>query len=152
MTRSTPVSSGLVLALWCSQASAYTIPGHSECPWASPGHTWQEYFTGVYGPSKTHGHTDIFFSIRFTRDIGDIQGGECYLVFYKQNENWLASGKINGHNNTKDEDRHGGDPANFKINIWGAMFTYNEAGEVYYDGDGQMAGNMYCNFGSECWK
>ncbi|MGV4796302.1 hypothetical protein [Rhizobium sp. F40D2] len=39
-----------------------------------------------------------------------------------------------------------------EINVWGARFTYNIAGEVFYVSDGQIAGQMYCHIGSECWK
>ena len=94
------------------------------------------------------------FSIRFTRHIGDVEGGQCYTISYLGNENWAGGGKVRtiATHTSKTETRHGGDPKKHEINVWGGRFTYNEAGEVFYVPDGKLAGNMYCHIGNECWK
>ena len=128
-----------------NQALAYTYPGHPACPWADKTHSWLDFMSGKFG-------SPVFFSIQFTRDIGDLQGGQCYRIEYAGNENWSASRKIRDQNKSKVEPRHGGDPATSRINVWGAQFTFNEAGEVFYVLDGKQAGNLFCHVGSECWK
>jgi hypothetical protein len=104
--------------------------------------------------NKEYGGPPPFFSIRFTRHIGDIEGGQCYTIIYRGNDNWGASGKIRTirQHTSKFEARHGGNPTNYETNVWGARFTYNEAGEVFYAADGKLAGKMFCHIGSECWK
>lgn len=133
-----------------SQADAYVYPGRPNCPWAvaDGSHTWTSYLNWEYGDSEP------FFSIRFTRDVGDIEGGQCYTISYLGNQNWAGAGKIRGVNphTSKMEKRNGGDPKVNQINVWGAHFNFNEAGELFLDNDGQLAGNMYCNIGSECWR
>jgi hypothetical protein len=141
-----PLAAATVIPFFATETVAYVYPGHPTCPWADVSHTWAKFL------NKEYGGPDPMFSIQFTRDIGDIQRGECYLIIYHGNENWLGSGKIRGQNKSKPEGRHGGDPAKYQINVWGAQFTYNEAGEVFYVADGKLAGNMYCHIGSECWK
>lgn len=137
-------------AFFCTanEAGAYVYPGHPACPWADLSHTWVKFL------NKEYGGREPFFSIRFTRDVGDLEGGQCYTIVYSGNENWNGAGKIRGirPHTSKAEDRHGGNPVNYQINVWGAQFTYNEAGEVFYTGDGQLAGNMFCHIGNECWK
>lgn len=127
-------------------ASSYTYPGRPNCPWANPTHTWAKYLNQEYGDAEP------YFSILFSRDVGDIQGGTCYTITFLGNGNWSGAGKIRGMRESKREVRQGGNPANYEINVWGAMFTYNEAGEVTLTADGQPAGQMYCHIGSECWK
>ncbi|ANY85545.1 hypothetical protein BB934_45855 (plasmid) [Microvirga ossetica] len=129
-----------------SPVPAYVYPGRPNCPWSNPANAWAKYINQEYGDKEP------FFSIRFTRDIGDIQANECYTITYFGNKNWGGAGKIRNQNNAKNERRNGADPTQYQINVWGATFTYNEAGEVFYTPDGQLAGNMYCHIGTECWK
>ena len=128
-----------------NEGVAYTYPGQPACPWADTTHSWLDFMSGKYGWPV--------FSIQFTRDIGDLQGGQCYRKSSMlAMRTGLAPGKIRGQNKSKVEPRHGGDPAKTQINVWGAQFTYNEAGEVFLVGDGKQAGNLFCHIGSECWK
>lgn len=139
----------IVLLSWLpTSALPYFFAGSPQCPWTKPDNTWAKFMSWAYGGNEP------FFSIRFTRHIGDLEGGQCYSISYLGRQNWNAMGKLRNERNykSKSENRHGGDPAAMKINVWGAMFTYNEAGEVFYDKDGQLAGILYCHVGSECWK
>jgi hypothetical protein len=130
-------------------AYAYVYPGRPTCPWANLNHTWAKYLNREY--PDTH---EPYFSIRFTRHIGDIEGSRCYTIIYLGKETWSGTGKIRNvkPHTSKSEERQGGDPTKYEINVWGARFTYNEAGEVFYVPDGLLAGHMYCHIGSECWK
>lgn len=138
----------VLLSSFVNETVAYVYPGRPTCPWADPSHTWAKYLNQEYGDREP------LFSIRFTRDIGDVEGGQCYTIIYRGNENWYGLGKIRNirQHTSKSEERRGGDPKKSQINMWGGQFTYNEAGEVYYVPDGKLAGNMYCHIGSECWK
>lgn len=137
-----------VPAVMVGNAAAYVYPGRPNCPWANPNHTWSRYLNQEYGDKEP------FFSIHFSRHIGDIEGGQCYTISYLGNDNWAGVGKIRTikQHTSKAETRNGGNPTKYEINVWGARFTYNEAGEVFYVGDGQPAGQMYCHIGSECWR
>lgn len=145
--RSFSLGAVLVIA-FANDGLTYVYPGRPNCPWANKDHTWANYLNQAYGDKEP------FFSIHFSRNIGDLEGGQCYTISYLGGENWAGSGKIRNiePQKSKSEHRHGGDPAKYQINVWGAQFTYNEAGEVFYASDGQLAGNMYCHIGSECWK
>ncbi|ANY85544.1 hypothetical protein BB934_45850 (plasmid) [Microvirga ossetica] len=157
-----------LLALTTSAVPS-VYPGHAECPWEKAQNKWPQFIAGAYGGGEP------FFTIHFTRDVGDIWAGHCYFIMYRGNENWLAVGKVRPEpftfkyftfayerrtltvpladtDKTKKEERHGGDPLKYKINVWRAIFTYNDAGEVYYDHDGERVGTMYCRIGTECWK
>jgi hypothetical protein len=130
-------------------ALGYVFPGRPNCPWANPSNSWVKYINQEYGDKNT-----AYFSIHFIRHIGYIEGCQCYTVRYLGNENWDAVGKIRDEtpHTSKDAVTHGGDPTKSEINVWDARFTFNTAGEVFYVQDGQLAGNMYCHLGSECWK
>ncbi len=144
----TVLLAALLLPSFVNETLAYFYPGHPACPWADPSRTWAKFL------NKEYGGRNPYFSIHFTRHIGDIEGGKCYSITYLGNETWNAAGKIRNVNphTSKSETRHGGDPTKYQINVWGGQFTYNEAGEVFYVPDGQLAGHMYCHIGSECWK
>ncbi|MDK4731522.1 hypothetical protein [Rhizobium sp. CNPSo 3490] len=129
-----------------SITNSYVVDGRKNCPWYNLEHTWANYLSLKYGDR------DAAFSIHFSRHIGDIEGGTCYTAGYQGNQSWVAWGKVRNTKRDKTEYRTGGDPAQNKVNVWGAMFTFNEAGELTYDADGQPAGQMYCHLGSECWK
>ncbi|WP_157385319.1 hypothetical protein [Rhizobium freirei] len=47
---------------------------------------------------------------------------------------------------------YGADPSKYEMSAWGARFTYDEAGELFYAADGKLAGNLHCHIGSEYWK
>lgn len=130
------------------EALAHVFPGRPNCPWANPSHGWAQYLSRQYGDAEP------LFSIHFTRDIGDLQGGRCYTSSYHGEENWTSTGPNGGarDHSIKTEPRHGGDPAKNQMNVWGAQFTFNEAGELFFVGDGQLAGHLYCHIGSECWQ
>jgi hypothetical protein len=129
-------------------AVAYVYPGSPNCPWADLNKNWAQYLNKEYGDKLP------FFSIRFTRSVGTIEGGRCYTVKYFGKETWEAGGKIrDGYVSSytgQAAKSQGGDPLKYQINVWGARFTYNEAGEVFLEADGKLAGNMYCHVGSEC--
>ncbi|WP_139165973.1 hypothetical protein [Paracoccus tibetensis] len=133
--------------LFVGSSAAYFYPGSPNCPLQNPAHTWAKYLNLEYGDVP-----GAIFSIHFYRDIGDIQGGTCYTMSSEGNSQWSASGLIRGTRDAKAEKRQGGDPTNFELNVWGGQFSYNEAGEVFFVADGMLAGQMYCHYGSECWK
>lgn len=141
-------SSAITFLALGAVAPAYVYPGRPNCPWAKPENTWAKYLNQEYGDREP------LFSIHFTRHIGDLEGGQCYTITYLGGERWSGSGKIRNvrPHTSKGESRQGGDPKKNEINVWGARFTFNEAGEVLYVADGNVAGNMYCHIGSECWK
>lgn len=129
-----------------SNAAAHVYPGLPNCPWANRAHNWASYLNLEYGDTK-----GAIFSIHFSRDIGDIQGGTCYTMVSEGGGRWAATGNVRGTRNSKSEMRQGGDPKKYELNVWGALFSYNEAGEVFLIADGQPAGQMYCHYGTECW-
>ncbi|MGR9226408.1 hypothetical protein [Rhizobium leguminosarum] len=128
-------------------ANAYVYPGRANCPWINPNNKWIDYFNQKYGDAEPT------FSIKFTKQIGTISPGACYTVTYFGGNRWKAGGYNNvfKHNATEEEFRIA-DPNKYELTVWGAMFRYNEAGEITYIPSGEMVGQMYCNIGSECDK
>lgn len=138
------ILAGLLSITCVSAALAYVYPGRPNCPWASPSNSWAKFLNQEYGDKQP------YFSIRFTRNIGGIVGGQCYTVFYAGRGNWGGdANKVDKRGNA--EIINGGDPAKYEFNVGGARFTYNEGGEVFYVRDGKLAGTMYCRIGSQCW-
>ncbi len=135
--------------LLVSASYSYVFPGSPHCPWAKPENKWSKYINGEYAKKQ-----DPYFSVRFNRNIGDLEKGRCYTITYFGKKRWVASGRVRGSDG-KDfrvATRHGGAPLRNQLNVWGAIFSFNEAGEVIYRKDGKLAGQMYCHIGNECWK
>lgn len=143
-------AASIVLFLFQGTGSALTTPGDKNCPWNDLSHKWSQFINNEYPLDPKA--INRGFSIQFTRDIGDLKGGACYLTFYSGNETWRSSGPIRNQDHSKLDWRKGGDPTKMEINVWGARFTFNEGGEVFFSGDGKLAGTLYCRFGDECWK
>lgn len=129
---------------------AYVNPGRPNCPQANEKNSWAKYINGDYGDKRPV----PYFSVHFSRDIGDIAGGTCYTIIFDRANGWTASGTVRSARGKRSAGHtsQGGDPLKYQMNVWGARFTFNEAGEVYYDADGKLSGQMYCRIGSECWK
>ncbi|CAM5775079.1 hypothetical protein LMIY3S_04843 [Labrys miyagiensis] len=141
-------SACIALLMTCANvANAYVYPGKKSCPWINPANKWVDYITQKFGDREP------FFSIKFTKQIGTISPGGCYTVHYFGGNRWKAAGYNNvfKHNATEEEFRIA-NPENYELTVWGAMFRYNEAGEVTYIRTGELVGQMYCNIGSECDK
>ncbi|TIX70664.1 MAG: hypothetical protein E5V25_09560 [Mesorhizobium sp.] len=155
MLKRVPLLVALLAVTSPEVASAYIVPGHSQCPEANPRNTWVEFMMGDFrlpeGSPALAVFPDPYFSIHFIRDIGDVQAS-CYTVHYSGDQYWTVSGPVRDHNKNKSEERVGGDPEELQLNVWGGLFRFNEEGEVFYLADGQLAGHLYCFLGNECWK
>lgn len=134
------------IAISTSPVQAYVFRGTPECPWSKPENKWSKYINRDYGPS--------YFSIQFNRDVGSMASGQCYTLTYLGNQLWSTAGTDRGTKPPRAtvEQSRGGDPLQYQINAWGQRLTYNEAGEVFWEKDNKLAGQMYCHIGNECWK
>ena len=65
----------VLLSSFVDEAGAYVYPARKTCPWADPSHSWAKYLNQEYGDREP-------LCIRFTRHIGDVEGGQCYTITY----------------------------------------------------------------------
>jgi hypothetical protein len=122
-------------------SQSYVYQGSPNCPWNSPTHTWKDFFLGKYGDQPR-------FTVRFdhlTHNIGTIPAGSRYTVV-RTNGAWGAGGpKVGGGNNYAAYSN--GDPAQYQLSVWGALFGYNEGGQVYWNKE--LVGTLRCGIGSD---
>lgn len=144
------LAAGALIGYSSSCFSGYVYPGRPDCPFSNPGHTWPEYFSGKLASGKWVGKQP-YFSIKFNKNIGTIAGGRCYTVSYMGNSGWKAAGyNIAQKQSTTESEVRVADPDVYEMNIWGAVMTFNEAGQVRLKDNDDLVGQMYCHTGSDC--
>jgi hypothetical protein len=135
-----------LIGMWTltTSSQANTFPGRPECPWSNLNNNWKDFMSGRYGGLYPA------FSIRFDKarsSIGNITANRCYTVTYIRGV-W----QVSGYYLTKKENIVGGavfNPDEYKMNIWGIPFTFNEAGEVFHPELGHV-GSLKCLIGRDC--
>jgi hypothetical protein len=103
---------------------------------------------GEYG--QQHGR--VHFSIKFDHlkhNIGTLAAGQCYTATTDGKGSWNVSGYNVAQRKSVLDPRQGDPPSTGRMNIWGRVFTFDEAGAVY-DAEFGRVGTLKCDLGSSC--
>ena len=137
-----------------TNASAWRLRVHPDCPGSNPKVTWQQYMAGTI--PKKNGIVSSFVGLEFRtakalNDKAAIDGlrtDVCYASRYVPGQGyitWRNGDKLNP--NAKE--RMPGNPLDFEINVWGSIFLFDKHGQVL-DKKGRVVGRLTCYVSNEC--
>jgi hypothetical protein len=147
MRTCTAIALAAMMAGLIGDAHAYVFRGRPECPTHHPGNGWKDYIAGKYSARPGASPFSVKFD-RINRNIGPLTAGRCYSVAYV-GDAWHVLGWDDVQKKVELLQRTGGDPQDYKMNLWGRIFTFNEAGELFDDQFG-LVGTLKCELGNEC--
>jgi len=153
--------------------SPYYVINNEYCPYTSPDVSWRNYFR-IHSNKTPNNLAIAGLYFLDDRGTGEFWEGKCYSIYFNfLTRKWIWNGYLqnpdghNGHSRVevgpdgvayhswRDPSSHEdvdeyrftspyGDPANFKLSIPRARFTFNEAGELYHPQYG-LIGSLQCH-------
>lgn len=149
----------------CHQA--YCFLQGTDCPTVGKSLNWYEYLNKKY--TNPAGYPRYGVEFRYARAINDPQAmenrdrGMCYGGGYlRLPYGGTGAGFTSSRNPNYSTGQHDvsyyhnywalpGDPSKYQVNIDGAIFIFNSAGEVF-DHKGRAVGQMVCYIANDCLK
>lgn len=152
-------------------AWGWDFPGQNYCPTTPPAvathMTWRNYISLRWLPKDKSGNItgpikSATFDVQFdhgkrfedqkwvanSRPFPDVYLGACYTVSYEGNGKWLAAGWNKQKKGAEESYSSGRLPSQYKMNIWGHPFTFDDSGAVYYNKE--RIGSLVCNLSNNC--
>lgn len=130
---------------------------HPQCPWVNPANSWVDYISGRVDRDPSQEVSYFYFQVRFDQmshiadsrrftgasdPMGTLWKGSCYTVYF-QNGAWHVAGYNEQAGETRLFQYSNADPTDYEISLWGRVFEYNEAGELF-DPDYGLVGSFHC--------